>query len=242
MNKPATVSTDWAIVTGGCGGIGLSTAKALVAEGYRVLALDQQVQDLSSSHVEVAQCNVQNRLSVRETLANVLGDDTVSVLVNSAGVYRPDSFAEATDSDFDLMFGVNVKGTFVVSQEVLKYMTSGASIVNISSVAAHNSTEENPVYGATKGAISAMTRGMAVSLAEAGIRVNAVAPGPINTPMGMNAAADPVYRDRMLARVSSRRFAEPEDVVYAILALIDPRASYITGHELPVDGGVLAKR
>lgn len=240
----AGTSIPWAVVTGGSSGIGLAAALMLVGRGFRVLSLDVQPPASASVGITFAACDVTYRADVEAVLAEHIGDAPVGALVNSAGVYRAGLFLDATDADFEVMFAVNVQGTFVVSQLVARLMTAsgGGAIVNVSSVAASNSTEENPLYSATKGAVSALTRGMAVSLAEHGIRVNAVAPGPINTPMGNAAASDPVYRDRMLQRVASHRFAEIEDVAYAIEVLVDPRGSYITGHVLPVDGGVLAKR
>lgn len=239
-----------AAVTGGASGIGLATAKRFLADGYAVVVFD-----ISSAAIQAAwpadsgvlgiALDVSDRAAVAQAVASVvetLGAPTV--LVNSAGIYRPSHALDITDADFDDLVRINLKGTFIVSQEVARAMAAngGGSIVNITSVAASEATDENVAYAATKGAVSALTRGFAVSLAPEHIRVNAVAPGPIATPMGLAAAADPVYEERMLRRVLAKRFAVPDDVANAVAFLAGPQSDYITGHVLTVDGGVLAHR
>jgi NAD(P)-dependent dehydrogenase (short-subunit alcohol dehydrogenase family) len=245
---------DLLIVTGGASGIGLATARRFAADGYRVVVLDRDAAALdalgtpSPAHddrITGIACDVSSRDSVQAAIDEIVSTiGTPTVLVNSAGIYRPAHALDITDADFDALFAVNVRGTFLTSQITARAMAAarGGAIVNVSSVAASESTAENVAYSATKGAVSSLTRAMAVSLAPHNIRVNAVAPGPIDTPMGLAATADPDYEQRMLGRVLAKRFATPEDVATAIRFLADPGSSYVTGHVLPVDGGILAHR
>jgi len=239
-----------AIVTGGASGIGLATAQRLRESGFLVGVLDIRKDQFANAWggdegVAQYECNVADRASVNAAVERVVKRFGVpTILVNSAGIYRPDHALDITDDDFDAMFAVNVRGTFIVSQAVARLMAvnRSGSIVNVSSVAATEATDVNGAYAATKGAVSALTRGLAVSLAPHGIRVNAVAPGPVATPMGVAAAVDPEREAYMLRRVLSGRFAEPNDVAGAILYLAGADSSYVTGHILNVDGGVLANR
>jgi NAD(P)-dependent dehydrogenase (short-subunit alcohol dehydrogenase family) len=239
------------VVTGGASGIGLATSQRFASDGYRVVVLDRDANALESpsmrsdDRVTSIRCDVTSRESVQAAIDEIVSTiGTPTVLVNSAGIYRPAQALDITDDDFDALFAINVKGTFITSQIVARAMAEGQGgvIVNVSSVAASESTAENVAYSATKGAVSSLTRAMAVSLAPHGIRVNAVAPGPILTPMGLAATADPDYERRMLDRVLAKRFATPDDVATAIRFLADPGSSYVTGHVLPVDGGILAHR
>ncbi|WP_369226505.1 SDR family NAD(P)-dependent oxidoreductase [Streptomyces sp. R39] len=242
--------TSVAVITGGASGIGLATARRFRETGWKVAVLDRDAAVLEEAwrnepDVVRQVCDVSVRQSVTEALDRVhstLGAPTA--LVNSAGIYRPDQALDITDEDFDTMFAVNVRGTFLTSQITARLMAAGGGgcIVNVSSVAAYETTDVNVAYAATKGAVSSLTRGLAVSLAASGIRVNAVAPGPIATPMGAAATTDPAREAHMLRRVLSGRFAVPDDVAGAVTFLCGPDASYITGHTLVVDGGVLAQR
>jgi NAD(P)-dependent dehydrogenase (short-subunit alcohol dehydrogenase family) len=240
-----------AIVTGGASGIGKATVSRLRGLGYDVAAVDVSrtaLHDAWDADPAVLQlpADVTSRGAVEQAVSEVAGRFGIpAALVNSAGIYRPAQALDITDDDFDALFAVNVRGTFLVSQTVARAIAAaggGGAIVNISSVAGYEATGENVAYAATKGAVAALTRGLAVSLAPHRIRVNAVAPGPIATPMGLAAAADPGYRERMLRRVLAKRFATPEDVAGAIAYLLGPDADYVTGHTLNVDGGVLAHR
>lgn len=239
------------IVTGGASGIGLAAARRFLAHNYRVAVFDVNAAALESTwHDQADVLRWAVDVADRESVAHAVEacrqtHGTATTLVNAAGIYRPSRALEITDDDFDELVRVNVRGTYVVSQIVAQAMADSSAqgaIVNVSSVAASEATDENVAYAATKGAVSSLTRGFAVSLAPYKIRVNAVAPGPIATPMGMAAVADPAYEERMLRRVLAHRFATPEDVAGVIAFLASDDADYITGHILNVDGGVLAHR
>lgn len=239
-----------AIVTGGASGIGQAVVTRLLAAGYQVGAVDIDETRLAlewENHSSVLSvvADVSSREGVTEvvtTVVDIFGPPTV--LVNCAGIYRPDQALDISDEDFDALVRINLKGTFLPCQIVARVMArgKGGSIVNITSVAANETTDVNVAYAATKGGVAALTRGLAVSLAPHNIRVNAVAPGPIATPMGDAAAIDPIYRDRMLRRVLKGRFATPDDVAGAVVFLASDDADFITGAILNVDGGVLAHR
>jgi NAD(P)-dependent dehydrogenase (short-subunit alcohol dehydrogenase family) len=239
-----------AVVTGGASGIGRAAAMRLIGAGWEVAPLDRSAEALDVAWAGVAGAHpivadVTDRAALESAIAD-LEQQTGPIrgLVNSAGIYRPSQALDITDADLDAMLDVNVKGTFLPSQVVARMMAAsgGGAIVNITSVAASEPTSENGAYAATKGAIDSLTRAFAVSLAPHGIRVNAVQPGPIATPMGSAATSDPGYEERMLRRVLLGRFGEPSDVAGAIAFLLGGEAAYVTGVTLRVDGGVLAHR
>ena len=240
-----------AVVTGGASGIGRAAAVRLIEAGWEVAPLDRSAAVLDAAWAGVAGAHpivadVTDRAALESAIADLEQQaGPIRGLVNSAGIYRPSQALDITDDDLDAMLAVNVKGTFLPSQVVARAMAAaggGGAIVNITSVAASEPTSENGAYAATKGAIDSLTRAFAVSLAPHGIRVNAVQPGPIATPMGSAATSDPGYEERMLRRVLLGRFGEPSDVAGAIAFLLGDEASYVTGVTLRVDGGVLAHR
>ncbi|QHF24554.1 SDR family oxidoreductase [Rathayibacter sp. VKM Ac-2804] len=234
-----------AVVTGSSSGIGAATVGILLDAGYRVVGLDLDTSPHNHPRYHSVTCDVSSEASVRAGVAEAVSrHGAPHLLVNSAGLYRAEDVLGEGIADFDLMWSVNVRGTLLASTSIADIMQSngGGAIVNVSSVAAFESTAENLGYSATKGAVSSLTRGLAVTLAPHGIRVNAVAPGPIATPMGQAATSDPAYQTRMLDRVLLNRFGTPHEVAAAILFLGGPSAAFITGQVLPVDGGVLAHR
>lgn len=240
-----------AVVTGGASGIGRAVAQRLLADGWLIAPLDVQQEALVAAWdgVEGAfpqVCDVSDRASVEAAVAAIEQQSgaPLGALVNSAGIYRPAQVLDITDEDFDALVAINLKGTFLPGQVVARSMaaTGGGSIVNVTSVAASEPTAENGAYAATKGGVAALTRAFAVSLAPHNIRVNAVQPGPVATPMGTAATADPVYEERMLRRVLRGRYANPSDIAGAVAYLVSDDADYVTGVMLPVDGGVLAHR
>lgn len=232
------------IVTGAGSGIGRAVTDRFVREGATVLGMDLAA-SLSDAGVETVPVDVRDRGQVVAAMDDFTAQfGGLDVLVTCAGVYAPATALEATDADFDLLFGVNVRGTFVAAQEAARRMTpvGGGCIVTVASVAARLSTPENVLYGASKGAVEALTRGLAVSLAPRGIRVNGVAPGPVATPQGQAAMKDPEYRRRMLGRQLIEELAGPEDIAAAIAFLASDDARFVDGEMLSVDAGIQAVR
>lgn len=237
-----------ALVTGGAGGIGGALARALAAEGARVAVADVAEEAALALGETIGGMGV--RMDVADA-ASVSGGvelaherlGTVDVLINTAGIVGgvgplldlpPDALARA--------IAVNVTGTHLVTQAAGRRMRAsgrGGAIVNITSVGAGQPTAGLGHYEATKAAVEALTRAAALELAPHGIRVNAVAPGPVDTPMTRAGLADRQARAAWVARIPLGRIAEPEDLVPAALMLASAEARHITGVVLPVDGGQL---
>ena len=240
-----------AVVTGGASGIGAAVVRALRGAGHTVAALDLSADALEAAWgdepgvIRLA-ADVTDRAAVTAAVDEaVAAFGAPGVLVNCAGIYRSSNLLDTTDADFDAVVNVNLKGTFLPSQIVARAMVAAGvpgSIVNITSVAASEATEENGAYAASKGGVTALTRALAVSFAEHGIRVNGVQPGPIATPQGLAAVADPVYAERMVGRMLLKRLADPAEIAAAVVFLAGDGAGFITGSILTADGGVLAHR
>ncbi|OZC44389.1 hypothetical protein CH286_20725 [Rhodococcus sp. WWJCD1] len=236
------------IVTGAASGIGRRIVQAFVASGSSVIALDTDAELLCEQYdgtqVESSAVDVTDSRAVEQTIAAVVARTShIDILVNAAGVYRSGPLLDFDIAVAEELLRINVLGTLIPSQWAARAMRhTGGSIVNISSVAAQLSTETNGMYGATKGAVESLTRGLAVSLAEHSIRVNAVAPGPIHTPMTADTLSDPENASRMLDRIVLNTLGTPADVANAALFLASPSSAWITGTILTVDGGVRALR
>lgn len=237
------------LVTGAASGIGRQVVTSLVAVGASVVGCDTApsvVTDLAAVNAVGHRVDVTDEHQVKEMVTATCAQfGRIDALVTAAGIYRDGDILDATAAFAEELLRVNVIGTLiparVVAASMIETDTAGA-IVTVSSVAARLSTEQNGIYAATKGAVEALTRSLSVSLAHNGIRVNAVAPGPIDTPQATAALKDPEYATRMLDRISLGRLGTPLDIAEAVMFLCGPRSPWITGAVLAVDGGVTAKR
>lgn len=235
------------VVTGGAQGIGRAVAERFAAEGGRVAVLDLPNQVASESDTGTRGrilwlgCDVSTREQVENAFrecAQNLGP--VDVLVNSAAIDASTDFFATDDTSFLRTLQVNVHGTFMAAQVAAKQMSeagAGGSIVNLASVAAVINNAQQAAYASSKGAVAAMTKTMAVALARYGIRVNAVAPGTIETTMTQNVHQNPDLLQTVLSRTPAGRMGRVEEVAAAIAYLSSSDASYVTGHTLFVDGG-----
>ncbi|WP_146072581.1 SDR family NAD(P)-dependent oxidoreductase [Arthrobacter sp. 4R501] len=239
------------MVTGAASGIGYQTAQVLNGLGATVAAVDANSSIMREPTYQQspgflpAVLDVTDARAVIDFVATLnSGWGRIDILVNAAGIYRSGEILDFTLSDTRDLFEVNVLGTLIPSQSVARVMvpTGGGAIVNVSSIAAHIASEVNGVYAATKGAVEALTRGMAIGLASQGIRVNAVAPGPIATPIATAALQGEDYSKRMLSRIALDRIGQPTDVAEAVAFLCSHQARWITGSVLTVDGGIRALR
>jgi NAD(P)-dependent dehydrogenase (short-subunit alcohol dehydrogenase family) len=234
-----------AIVTGGSRGIGAAIAQGFAKAGARVTALARTAQKPASLGAEVTyrQCDI-TADGAFERLAeqSFAQEKRLDILVNAAGISVPSGeLAEA--ERFARTLDVNLRAVHRVSVAAAAHMKSsgGGAIINVTSINSVLGFPGNPGYVASKGGLRMLTKALAMDLAAAKVRVNAIAPGYIRTAMTAASHADTGLREARLERMIIRRFGEPEDVVGAAIFLASPAASYITGIDLFVDGGWTAK-
>lgn len=238
-----------AIVTGGASGIGFAIAAKFASEGTKVVIIDivrdkaeEAAKKIRESGGEVIafQGDVTSRERIKEIVSEVIKKyGKIDILVNNVGIYRGKSFWEEPLEFWELLFKVNVLGVVIPSQVVVPHMMERRNgvIINISSKAAIVGEPGHAAYTASKGAVLSLTRAMAVELAPYNIRVNAICPGPTETPL-LFAVTDENERRRMASRCILGRLAKPEDIAGAALYLASDEASYVTGQALIVDGGM----
>jgi 3-oxoacyl-[acyl-carrier protein] reductase len=182
-------------------------------------------------------CDVSNKADV-DNLINEASKKfkNIDVLVNNAGIYPFVTFDKMTEKDWDKVLDVNLKSIFLTSKAVLRAMSSGGRIINISSIASLVGFEGLVHYCASKGGINGMIRALALELAPKKITVNAVAPGAIDTP-GATSAMDEKTRKQTIALIPWARYGLPEDIANAVVFLASEKSDYITGQVITVDGG-----
>ena len=235
-----------ALVTGGASGIGAATARRLAAEGARVWVADIDLAGAQSVAGEIdgaaVEMDVADEASVR---AAVVEAGQVDVLVNNAGTDRFAFFVNTDPELWDFVLGVNLRGTIAVTHAVLGGMQQRGrgAIVNVASEAGRVGSQGSAVYSAAKAGVIGFTRAVARESSRFGVRVNAVAPGPIDTPL-LNAAPEEYgeigerLKQGMIASTSMRRIGQPEEVAAAIAFLASDDASFVTGQTINVSGGL----
>lgn len=226
-----------AIVTGASSGMGAATAAKLLDQGWDVLALDvrRPASPPGSERLRPIEVDITDRAAVRACLREALADAGASVdlVANIAGVYPPTTLDTFTDDLYRQTFDVNVLGTLNVIAEARPFMAPTASVVNFASVDAFTVSAGQLLYGASKAAVVMLTKALALELAPAGIRVNAIAPGWVNTPG--NAATGRM--DTAAASIPLGRVAEPDEIADWVLTLAGASAGFMTGETIVLSGG-----
>lgn len=236
------VAEKVAIVTGGLSGIGAAVAARLARDGMIVVAADISTQSMELDRtlgIHPFRVDVTDQDSVATLVRAVMAAcGRIDCLVHCAGIGRVLPFLETPLETFDLVLKSNLYGTFIVGQACARVMAAAGNgaIVNIGSVSGLRGNAGRAAYGASKGAIVTLTEVMAVELAERGVRVNVVAPGPIETALTAT-RHDADVRDSWIEAVPMRRYGRPEDVASAAAFLCSDDARYITGAVFAVDGG-----
>jgi NAD(P)-dependent dehydrogenase (short-subunit alcohol dehydrogenase family) len=240
-------SRDKAIVTGAASGIGLSVVEALVARGAAVMCVDRDQQGLDQLRsrfpgVRTSVTDITHEAAVQAMVDGTLAElGGLSVLIHSAGVGIERAFLDTGLNDWNRLIQINLTGAFLVGQAAARPMAAAGygRIVHMASTAGIRGGTGRAAYGASKGGLIALTRVMAVELAEAGVTVNALAPGPIETEM-VARMHSPQTRRVYTAAVPMNRYGTPAEVAAAALFLASRDAAYVTGQILGVDGGFLA--
>jgi len=239
-----------ALVTGAGAGIGRAIAETFAREGARVVVTDRdgaaakevagaivKASGAASAHI----LDVTNTPQVKALMAEIAArQGRLDVLVNNAGVGERSDFRHISDEAWDRVWKTNLDGTVRCAREAFDLLKASgkASVINLSSVMATKHTRQMAVYSTTKGAVSALTRSLAVEYAPYGIRVNALVPGYVETALIGRYLQNPMIAKALLTQTPLRRFGTPQDVANAALFLASDEAAYITGASLNVDGGM----
>jgi NAD(P)-dependent dehydrogenase (short-subunit alcohol dehydrogenase family) len=223
-----------ALVTGGGTGIGRATAEHLSASGFEVLALGIDRDADFPAGIAFERLDVTDDAAIADLAART---PALAALVNAAGILIPDNGEYPADG-FRRVIDINLTASHVVTMALRGALARGrGAVVNFASMWSYFGSPRNPAYAASKGGIVSLTRSLAVALAPDGIRVNAVAPGWIETRMASGALTHPERGPAIRSRIPMGRTGQPEDVARVIGFLVSPAAAYVTGTILPVDGG-----
>jgi NAD(P)-dependent dehydrogenase (short-subunit alcohol dehydrogenase family) len=240
-----------AVITGANSGIGLASAKRFVAEGARVIITGRRQEELDKAvraigaEVTAVQGDVSNLADLERLFSKVRSEHgRIDILFANAGLGALEPLGKITEAAFDLVFGVNVKGTVFTVQKGLPLMRDGGSVILMGSTAGSTGTPGFSIYSASKAAIRNLARSWALDLRGAGIRVNVLSPGPTSTPgiEGLKAHLTSIGRKdavpSLIPETTLGRIGTPEEVAAVALFLASDDSSFMTGSEVFVDGGV----
>lgn len=237
-----------ALIVGGTTGIGLAAARLMLAEGARVAICGQEANRLKQASATLGEQAKTFRADVRRaadirSLADGVGrwTDQLDILFLNAGISRPAEFSRVDEAFFEDHIAINLKGPFFVFQHMLGLLRRNASVVFTTSCLDEMGRPGMSVYAATKAALRSLVRSLGAELVERGIRVNAVAPGPIDSgihaKMGVSGDELVKLREKIAREIPMRRLGVPMEVAEAVLFLASDASSFVTGHEIVVDGG-----
>ncbi len=244
MNK---LNGKTAVVTGGNSGIGYASAKELKNQGANVVITGRKPEKVQTAATEIGVkgivADVEDISAIERLVEQVKNEfGKVDILFVNAGVFQPAPVGQTSEEMFEHQMGINFKGAVFTIEKFLPILNEGASIINLSSVIAYTGMPNTAIYGASKAALNSYTRTAATELASRKIRINAVNPGPIATPIfgktGMEEKQLDGFAQAMQNRVPLKRFGQPEEIAKLVAFLASDDASFITGGEYNIDGGV----
>jgi NAD(P)-dependent dehydrogenase (short-subunit alcohol dehydrogenase family) len=237
------------IVTGGSRGIGRAVVEAALASGHRVAAIDIRADGLralraerGSDRLSTAVVDITDAAAVDGWLTGLVAEhDPPRALVNNAGIVRRGLLEDLDVADWRAVLDVNLTGPFIMTQRVGRHMIAngGGSIVSIGSTASLAWTVGGAACPSSKAGVAMLMRGAALEWGRYGVRANTVSPGYTDTPMTASTFADPATANPRLSRIPLGRIAQPREIARVVLFLCSPEASYVTGQNVVVDGGVL---
>ncbi|KAL7015042.1 hypothetical protein ACKWTF_016255 [Chironomus riparius] len=241
----SSLSGKTIVVTGVGQGIGRDIATTLISLNARVIGISRSSAplndlkaELNSPNFTAIQLDLSDWTKTRETLQAL--DLKIDGIVNNAGVAVIKPFDKLTEDDYDNTMNVNLKACFNVIQSLLPKITNGSSIVNLSSVASLKALTDHTAYCMSKAGLDALTRNLALELGPRKIRVNSVNPTVILTRMGKENWSDPKKAGPLLSRIPLNRFGEVKEVVDPVIWLLSDESSYVNGHCLPIEGGLMS--
>lgn len=236
-----------AVVTGGNSGIGYETAKKLKSQGAKVIITGRSQERVQKAAqelgVEGIVADVKSLRAIQEAVDLVKANHgNVDILFVNAGIFSPAPVGSISEEMFDNQMGINFKGAVFTLEKFLPILNDGASVINLSSVNAYTGMPNTAIYAASKAAMNSFTRTAATELAPRKIRVNAVNPGPVSTPIfGKTGMAEDQLNGIAAAfqeRIPLKRFGQPEEIANLVAFLVSDEASFITGGEYNIDGGI----
>jgi len=248
MSKPLANKT--ALVTGASRGIGRAIAKRLAADGAHVFVhynsssskADELVADIEKDggSAEVVAANLEDVKSVNQLIGDIktrLGNRKLDILINNAGIFEPHSLGDTDASAVDRLLAVNVRAPYQITSGLVDHLSSDARILFTSSIAAKTAFPGLGAYGLTKGAIDTLTRYLAAELGERGIRVNAIAPGAIDTDMASAFLGTEESREWVKSTQALKRIGQTEDIARVAGFLAGPDSGWVTGQVIDASGG-----
>lgn len=235
--------TKVAVVTGASGGIGLAICRRLKADGMKIVAIDRASPAQMDDDVDYRTLDITQTALLGEVANDIAAcHGSFDLWVNNAGFLERKEALEINEAEWNATLAVNLTATFFGAQQAARIMRGighGGAIINLSSYAGLKARPNCAAYAAAKAAIAHLTACLAVEWGQYGIRVNAIAPGYIETPMSAWMHQDEQQRAQLLARTPLARLGEPSEIAEAVRFLANDDSSYITGHTLSVDGGIV---
>ena len=241
------LSGKTAVVTGGNSGIGYATAKKFKANGANVIITGRSAEKVQAAAKELGVKGIVADVADLSALDDLVGQvksefGQLDILFVNAGIFAPAPVGQNTEEMFDTQMGINFKGAVFTIEKLLPVLKDGASIINLSSINAYTGMPNTSIYAASKAALNAYTRTAATELAPRNIRINSVNPGPVATPIyGKTGIPEAQLNDLAAAmqnRIPLKRFGQPEDIANLVTFLASDDASFITGSEYNIDGGM----